>query len=282
VRTKLTTRRRFRPRVEALVALLSAIGCASGPPGSVTTRSNLPGSENGAPVEVPADAGVAPRQTTGETILLDVPGYLPAPVWVPGGDTSDEKPVVVATHGAYDSPEAYCPFWQKIVQDRAFVLCTRGKRTKGDGAFYYPDHTFVDQEETVALAALRSRFGRRISPGPALYAGYSQGAIHGAPLLQTRPQAHPRAVLIEGGSSWNARTAARYRAAGGQRILFVCGTSGCKSGATRAVGVLARAGIAVDFLWVPRAGHDYPLEMAIRIAGRLDWLVAGDPQWAKK
>jgi hypothetical protein len=48
------------------------------------------------------------------------------------------------------------------------------------------------------------------------------------------------------------------------------------------VGILTKAGLQVDFLWVPRAGHDYPLEMAFRIASRLEWLVAGDPQWAGK
>jgi predicted esterase len=218
--------------------------------------------------------------STGEILKLDVPGYLAAVVWVPGGSTQRSKPVVLATHGAYDNPESYCPFWRKLVDDRAFVLCTRGRRIQ-DTAFYYPDHFFVDRESAAALDALRARYGARIAPGTVLYAGYSQGAIHGAPLLQMRPQAFPRAVFIEGGSSWNASTAARYRAAGGRRLLFVCGTTGCRTGATRAVGVLSSAGIEVEFLWVPSAGHDYPPEMGRRIAERLEWLVADDPRWSR-
>jgi predicted esterase len=275
VRTLAPMRRRLGAVGSALLALL---GCASGTPGSFSTRSNQDTPvEHALPQVAVVDAGAAP----GQIVTLDVPGYLPAVVWVPGGDARSARPIVIATHGAYDTPESYCPFWQKIVGDRAFVVCTRGKRIE-NGAFFYPDHLFVDSEDAVALSALRSRFGARTALGPVLYAGYSQGAIHGAPLLQMRPGAHPRAVLIEGGSQWNARTAARYRAGGGQRILFVCGTKDCRKGATRAVGILTKAGLQVDFLWVPRAGHDYPLEMALRIASRLDWLVAGDPQWSIK
>jgi predicted esterase len=257
--------------------LVTVLGCASGT-GVMSTRSNQDMPVENALPQVTVEAGAPP---VGEIVTLDVPGYLPAVVWVPGGDPRGVKPVVVATHGAYDSPESYCPFWQKIVGDRAFVLCTRGKRTE-DGAFFYPDHFFVDSEDAVALSTLRSRYGARTALGPVLYAGYSQGAEHGAPLLQMRPGAFPRAVLIEGGAQWTSRTAARYRAGGGQRILFVCGTNGCRGGAKKAVSVLTKAGLQVDFLWVPRAGHDYPLEMALRIASRLEWLVAGDPQWARK
>jgi predicted esterase len=275
VRTLAPTRRRFGSLAGAFLA---ALGCASGPPGTMSTRSNQDNPVDRALPQVTVEAG-APA--AGQTVMLDVPGYLPAVVWVPGGDPRAPKPIVVATHGAYDSPEAYCPFWQKIVGDRAFVLCTRGKRVE-EGQFFYPNHLFVDSEDAVALSALRSRFGGRTAPGPILYAGYSQGATHGAPLLQMRPRAHPRAVLIEGGSQWNARSAKQYRAGGGERILFVCGTQGCRTNASRAVSVLTKAGLQVDFLWVPRAGHDYPLEMALRIASRLEWLVAGDPQWSTK
>src|SRR5262245_7792643 len=93
--------------------------------------------------EAPGDAGAIdarPEQApSGEVTTLEVPGFLDAVLWVPGGDVTVAKPVVLATHGAYDNPESYCPFWRKIVEDRAFVVCTRGKRIQ-DGAFFYPDH----------------------------------------------------------------------------------------------------------------------------------------------
>jgi predicted esterase len=202
---------------------------------------------------------------------------LPAVLWVPA--STKPMPVVLATHGAYDNPESYCPFWQRLVAERAFVLCTRGRKIS-DIAFYYPNHFFIDAENTAALAALRARFGARIAEGPVLYAGYSQGAIHGAPLLQLRAESYPRAVFIEGGALWTAHSAADYRKRGGQRLLFVCGTAGCKKGATRATKLLADPGVDVRFVWVPTAGHDYPPRMAELIAAELDWLVGDDPRWS--
>jgi predicted esterase len=279
----------FAASMAAACSLSMPIGCTSRT-GTADARSVQPIATENARIEqatsseqTAGDAGALdarPEQApSGKMATLDIPGFLDAVLWVPGDDVTVAKPVVVATHGAYDNPESYCPFWRKIVEDRAFVVCTRGKRIQ-DGAFYYPDHFFIDREDEAALAALASRFGSRVAPGPVLYAGYSQGAIHGAPLLQMRPKAHPRAVLIEGGSRWNASTAAQYRAAGGERLLFVCGTEGCRSGATRAVAIVAKAGIDVDFIWVPGAGHDYPPEMGARLSARFGWLVAGDRRWS--
>jgi predicted esterase len=272
VHMKATTRRALRCVAGLSGLVFVAVGCPPGREANVVAPASAPHAD-ASPAEAPSPDSV------GEIVEMDVPGFLSAVVWVPGGSPERAKPVVLATHGAYDNPESYCPFWQKLVEDRAFVVCTRGLRIQ-DTAFYYPHHFFVDRECTAALEALRARFGARIASGPALYAGYSQGAIHGAPLLQMHPQAFPRAVFIEGGSSWNANTAAKYRAAGGRRLLFVCGTTGCRAGATRAVGVLARAGVEVELLWVPSAGHDYPPEMGRRIAERFEWVIADDPSWS--
>jgi predicted esterase len=216
---------------------------------------------------------------TGENVSLEIPGFLPAVVWAPGGDARQPKPVVIATHGAYDNPESYCPFWRRIVKERAFVLCTRGRKIEPT-AFYYPNHFFIDRETTAALDALRSRFGARVAEGPALYAGYSQGAIHGAPLLQLRPESYPRAVFIEGGAAWTAASAARYRKAGGKRLLYVCGTAGCRKGAERAVKIVSDSGVDTELIWLPTAGHDYPPRMGELITERLGWLVRDDPRWS--
>jgi predicted esterase len=267
----------FRP------ALLLTLGCAARSGGSIASEGQV--LETSAQPSLARDGGdeTGPEPAafvgTGETVALEIPGYLPAVVWVPAG-SREPTPVVVATHGAYDNPESYCPFWQRIVKQRAFVVCTRGLKIH-ETAFYYPEHFFIDRETTAAVAALRARFGALVADGPALYAGYSQGAIHGAPLLQLRPESHPRAVLIEGGSSWTAGTAARYHKAGGQRLLFVCGTAGCRKGATRAVKFLSDAGVDVQLIWVPTAGHDYPPQMGELVSERLGWLVGDDPRWSR-
>ena len=92
-------------------------------------------------------------------------------------------------------------------------------------------------------------------------------------------QAHPRAVFIEGGAAWTKATAERYKKSGGQKLLFVCGTAGCRRGAARAVELLLKAGVDVRLIWLPTAGHDYPPAMGELIAEQLAWIVDGDPRW---
>jgi len=257
-----------------------------GPPVASATAHTPSQVEVAPPTAQNADASTSAPDpvtqiATGETVALEIPSYLPAVLWVPGGSTRGPRPVVIATHGAWDNPESYCPFWQRLVGERAFVLCTRGRKIEPT-AFFYPNHFFIDEENTAALTALRARFGSRVADGPALYAGYSQGAIHGAPLLQMRPEQYPRAVFIEGGALWTAASAAKYRRGGGQRLLFVCGTTGCKKGATRAVKLLTDAGVEVQFIWVPSAGHDYPPQMAELVAGKIQWMVGDDSRWSSE
>jgi hypothetical protein len=86
-------------------------------------------------------------------------------------------------------------------------------------------------------------------------------------------------VLIEGGGAWTAKTATQFREAGGRRILFVCGTPGCRRSGARAAERLTDAGVDTKLVWVPSAGHDYPPQMAAQIAPLLPWLVGDDPAW---
>src|SRR6476619_1919336 len=130
-------------------ALLVAVGCA-------TARSQPPALASGehalAAAVDHATIKPEPRPMVGESLLLDIPGFLPAVLWAPAA-SHEPKPVVVATHGAYDNPESYCPFWQRIVKEAAFVLCTRGRKIH-ETAFYYPEHFFIDRETSAALDAL--------------------------------------------------------------------------------------------------------------------------------
>src|SRR5688500_17948351 len=74
---------------------------------------------------VPTDERAAspePEQPSGFA-SLDVPGFLPAVVWLP--KSSEKSRLFVATHGAGGSPEEHCRFWQQILQNSAIILCLR-------------------------------------------------------------------------------------------------------------------------------------------------------------
>jgi predicted esterase len=240
--------------------------------------------------------GCAPKRGTDELessaalVQLAVPGHHEAVVSLPLGATSP-RPLLVAAHGAGDRAEFHCELWRSIVGDRAFVLCPQGRRTDervphADAAYYYPDHFALDKEVQAAMKALRERYGAHLDDARAVYAGFSQGAIHGALLIALHPERFPRAALVEGGNGffgeWSLKAARRYRSGGGERVLFGCGSPACVRSADRCAGYLEKAGAETLVVHAEGAGHSYGPEMQTELEKNFAWLVAGDPRWARE
>src|SRR5687768_6099467 len=139
-------------------------------------------------------------------VHLPVPGHEPAVVSVPPPGPGP-RPLLVAAHGAWDRPEPHCELWRRLVGQRAFILCPRGKRTDGRvpharAAYFYPDHFALAREALAAIAALSARYPDELDPTAAVWTGFSQGAIHGALVATLHPRIFPRAALIEGGNGF--------------------------------------------------------------------------------
>jgi predicted esterase len=236
----------------------------------------------------------APRTARGPSLTspsplveLSVPGHAEAVVSLPLGATGP-RPLVVAAHGAGDRAEFHCELWRRIVGDRAFVLCPRGRRTDervphADAAYYYPNHLVLDQEVKAAIGALRERYRDYLDSEHAVYTGFSQGAIHGAQVIVLNPDVFPRAALVEGGNGffneWSAYAARKYRAGGGKRILFACGSPACVRTAERCAGYLKKAGVDARVVHAEGAGHSYGPAMEAELRASFDWLVAEDPRF---
>lgn len=240
--------------------------------------------------------GCAPQRGAGELtspapiVELAVPGHDAALVSLPLGATSP-RPLLVAAHGAGDRAEYHCELWRGIVGDRAFVLCPQGRRTDArvphaEAAYYYPDHLALDKELVAATAALRDRYRAHLDETRAVYAGFSQGAIHGALLIAQNPEKFPRAALVEGGNGffneWSPHAARRYRAGGGERVLFGCGSPACVRTADRCAGYLEKVGVETLVAHAEGAGHSYGGTMQTELERNFEWLVAGDPRWARE
>src|SRR4029077_2568744 len=118
-------------------------------------------------------------------------------VSIPVGATSP-KPVVVATHGAWDAPEGLCDDQRFIFHDRAWVLCPRG-RPMPDKTFRYDSSASIAREIDAGLRALSARYPGYVDASGVLYTGFSLGAILGVGVITGDPARFPRAVLIEGG-----------------------------------------------------------------------------------
>ena len=235
-----------------------------------------------------------PRTTKGPELMsplalvqLSVPGYVDAVVSLPRGATTP-RPLVVAAHGAGDRAEYHCELWHRIVGDRAFVLCPQGRRTNesvphADAGYYYPDHFALDEEVKAAIAALEARYRAHLDSEQAVYTGFSQGAIHGAHVIVLNPEVFPRAVLVEGGNGffneWSVPAARKYRAGGGRRILFACGSPACVRTAERCASYLKKAGVEARVVHAEGAGHSYGPAMEAELRASFEWLVADDPRF---
>lgn len=243
-------------------------------------------SSDTAPAPEVESVATAPPALRGESelVALEVPGHLPAIVWLPIG-TTEPKPLIVATHGNYDTPESTCYVWGQIVEQRGFVLCPRGAPRRdspspSDLVYHYLSTAAMKKEISAALVALEASYGEFLDSSGIIYSGFSQGAIMGLSLLLEQADRFPRAVLIEGGyESWNAYTAKKYSAGGGSRILFACGQWGCQQKGGNVVKALGRSGLPALLVSAPKSGHTYGGEVALKIAGAFDWLVEGDPRW---
>lgn len=268
-------------RLRALIVVLVCWGAACSP----VERPASPAEQATSPLEPPRDLS----QRAGESFVdLDVPGHHPAVVVVPR-PAPTRRPLLVAAHGAGDRAEWHCELWHGIVGERGFVLCPRGRRTDERvpherAAYYYPDHFALDREVRAALAVLVARFPEQLDARGAVWAGFSQGAIHGAHVIVMRPEQFPRAALVEGGNGffreWSAASARRYRRGGGQRVLFGCGSPWCVDTADTCAGYLERAGVAARVAHAEGAGHSYGPPMDTELRAHFEWLVEGDARWA--
>lgn len=194
-------------------------------------------------------------------------------------------PVLVAAQGLGDNPKWWCEWWRDRVGNRGFVLCPRGRfwgrLPSGNAGYSYRSADELEAEVLGGLQALSARYPEHVDPGPVVLGGFSLGATMGATLIARRPARFPRAVLVEGGNTdWSDRNAKAYAKAGGQRILFGCGTEGCVRWARFSKRRLDRAGVETRIAQGDGGGHSYhdgPVSKALVEA--FAWVVEGDPRW---
>ena len=225
-----------------------------------------------------------PLELTDPFVLVDLDGFGPAVVSVPVG-ASQPRPVLVAAHGNFDTPEWQCEIWRGVVGDRAFVLCPRGSvrsdsPSRRDLRYEYPSNRRLEEEIDAAVVALRSVFGGYVDDGVMVYAGFSLGAIMGVSVLSRRADRFPWAVLIEGGHrEWSVSSRRAFAAAGGSRVLFACGQWDCAVRAEESSRLLAGVGVDTRVVYAKGGGHTYGGSVAEQIGMAFDWLVRGDGRW---
>jgi predicted esterase len=218
---------------------------------------------------------------TGLPWLVDLGdgGKLGDVVTLPLGAT-EPRPLIVAVHGAGDRPEWACGGWRFAVESYAFVLCPRGL-PMGPTKYGWGSARDIDAAIERALTAFRGRFAHYLTKGPMIYAGFSQGTTLVGKYLVDNADRFPIAVLAEGGYDYltDGSFARKYRAAGGQRVLLLCGTPSCQVTYGRAQRGLEREGLNVEYAGDPRSGHNLNPRMQNALRGVWPKLVAGLGGW---
>ncbi len=183
-------------------------------------------------------------------------------------------------HGAGGRAEWHCELWRKITGGDAFVLCPRGTPVNphASSGYFFRNDPALESEVLAAVGALRAAYAR-VDPGPAVFAGYSQGAIMGALMAHRHPDLFPRLVLVEGGHDWDIPSARHWHDGGGKRVLFVCGRRVCDKDAKSARGWLEHEGVETRVEYVPGAGHTPAGKVADRVDAAFGWVVEDDARW---
>ncbi|MBX3183053.1 MAG: hypothetical protein KIT72_17325 [Polyangiaceae bacterium] len=251
------------------------------------------------------DAGAAskalpPLRAPQRLVELEVSGFRPATVSLPLGAT-EPRPILVALHGNYDRPEWQCMVWGELVRYAAFVLCPRGiPRTdapKSEDRWTYGALGATLKELYAGLRALREAYPDHADVGPAVFTGFSLGAILGVHALGPEPGSSvarergeeppfQHAILVEGGAEgWHARRATRFVAerplqVAGAGVLFGCGQHACRQQGTRAARLLTQGGATAQVAFGGNVGHTYDGQVAAAIAEALPELLGSDPRWA--
>jgi predicted esterase len=284
-------------RLLLMLALVGSGACATGPAADSGEQLTAP------PLTTAAASVVAPRpsavpepstasedrrarEATGVSLVeLPLPKGEPAVVSVPEGE--GPRPLIVATHGAGGLARVHCRLWQSIVGARGFVLCPRGHRImphepNGVAGYFYDGHPALGREISLALEALRQRYGGRVDMTAPLFAGYSQGAGMGSMLLPNHPARFARAVLVEGGfgeyQEWNIAVSRQFHERGGAKVLLGCGRIMCLELARTTASYMRRAGLQTKVVYAD-VGHSYDGPLYEQIRDSFAWLVEGDPRW---
>jgi predicted esterase len=228
--------------------------------------------------KTPSQSVNAGTRSPGHFVLLDdeTPGSV---LWVPA--TPERRPLLVFTHGAGGTPEWHCEHWAALLQQRAFVLCVRGKAmSRAMDSFFYPEHFDLGRRLTAALQSLDLAYGERLTEGGHVFGGYSQGATMGSVMIDAHAERFRLLLFVEGGYQyWSAQRARQYQRAGGQRVFIACGTETCKRAADKARPWFAATELQLSVGHAPGAGHTPVGEVGEHALRGLEWLVSDNQHW---
>lgn len=195
----------------------------------------------------------------------------------------DPRPIMVALHGGSDRPELACKGWRIAADAYPFIVCPHG--WGGDEA-RLAWHSVEDTRERIAraIASVKATFGDRVAGAESIVlAGFSRGASEVAELAEREPAIYRRVVI--GDSAHDPGPALRFSRAwgtsGGERVIFMCTTSGCEPSMRAAAKKAAGAGRPALLVVAPTQVHAFSARAAGALRRDWAWLVEGAEGWER-
>jgi predicted esterase len=265
--------RRFRALTNCalLLANFSLASCHSSPELPSGTHERSPANagvgsrasaEVAEPIPHPTLAANAPPASTSLQALAGSwlehlsDGEHPVIVMPPLGAVAPSR-LIVGVHGAGDRPDWSCGGWRLASQVSAFVVCPQGSHLTEE-TFAWASEQQLGERVNGAVEVAQARYAPYIDAAPFIYAGFSQGATLAEPFLRRNAARFPIVILAEGGYA-TARSPAfakAFYAAGGRRVVLVCGGAACFQAAVGSKKVLENAGLQVLVVGDAKAGHN--------------------------
>ncbi len=183
-------------------------------------------------------------------------GEQPLFVTPPVGAVAPSR-LIVGVHGAGDRPEWSCGGWRLASQAGAFVVCPQGARMSAE-TFAWASAQQLAERALASVNVVKARYEAYVDSGPFIYAGFSQGATLAEPFLLKNAARFPVVILAEGGYATvrNPTFARAFYAAGGRRVVLVCGGPACFRSAREAKKGLESAKLQVLVVGDEKAGHN--------------------------
>jgi predicted esterase len=275
----------MQPKVVAVAVLLGCSTPVSRLAPVVTTQSTRDDHAS-QPVAPAADEDDVPNAPVGlpplgegdawlDTVTLDDGSQ--ANVALPLGATSP-RPLVVGVHGSGDRPDWSCAEWANVVDSYAFVVCPHGSAF--GGGFAWSTIEQLDKRVISAITAVRAKYGAYVDGGPAIYAGFSQGANLAPYIVRNHADVFPMIALDEGGYAQAYDFGLTFAHGGGKRALLSCSTFRCETDFTASERTLAKSGVDVRVSKLGAFGHTMNQRATSALHEQWKWLVRDDARWS--
>ena len=195
----------------------------------------------------------------------------------------EARPIMIAIHGGSERPQRACSAWRGITEAYPFVVCPRGF---GGTETRLGWRATSDTEARIARAveATKKIFGTWIGETRStVLAGFSMGGSQVALLARASPHVYRRIAV--GDSAHDPRPALSFSRAwgegGGERVIFLCTTSGCEPSFRAAARNAASQKVPARLNIAPTQVHGLSALAVESMRRDWPWLVEGADGWER-